>query len=582
MKIAILQIDSAVGDFPSVVDRMCDQATLAASQGAELAIFPFTVLTGPHIGGLIASEGFLVDLTHALAELVERLPIAALVPVSLNMSGFAGTEVVLIKDGAAYPLQAEAIQAALTTHMEIEDAPMVFSANDIDFGVAVEPESLEAFCQGDTSVDVIVYISTLSSNTNDEATTLAPAVADGVFRQEASEANAWFVAVGSIGGYGDQVFSGGSFVMTPWGELACVAPSFEEALVCCDIDPLFEGPLETQVVAPSYQRIPHMWSTLQLAVRDLVAKEHAAGAWCVLTGDMQTSTLAALLVDALGPTRVRAILAPEDDASKQDCEILVRNLRIDATDIRELIPAAMPTASSPISKARVAELIAYSRAWQDGWLAMGAADKTGLALEPYNEQIHAVYVPFGDVYRTDIELLGRHRTAISPVIPRRALQRIKLPNIISYGMDTGGPAFQLSRIDAILLLYIERRMGLTTISEEQYQPKLVETIIDRVQKTELWRRAVPSYPALSDRTLAECEWPLTHAWQDSMHDKEDLAQEQAALNEPEVLLMERGVRNIHPLAAHNMGDLVSLLRELGIGGFSDTDDLYDFGLFSRN
>ncbi len=592
MKIAILQIDSAVGDFASVVDRMCDQATLAAAQGAELAIFPFTVLTGPHTGGLIGSEGFLVDVTHAIVQLVERLPIAALVPMSLNMPGFVGAEVLLIRDGSVFPLRAEAMETALTAGVEIEDAPMIFSANDIDFGVVVDPESLELFCQGETSVDVIIYLSTLSCNTNDEATMLAPAVADGVFTQDASAANAWFVAVGSIGGYGEQVFAGGSFVMAPWGELACVAPSFEEALVCCDINPLFEGPMSVRISAPSYQRIPFLWSSLQLAVRDLVEKVGAGGVYCVLTGDMQTSTLAALLVDALGPTRVRALIAAQDEAAREDCRFLTHNLRIEATDIttssktldtaRSVAVSGALGSSPTVNGNKLAEIIAYTLSQEQGWLPMGAADKTGLALEPWREQIACTYLPFGDVYRTDIELLGRHRTSISPVIPRRALQRIILPDVVPEGVPPAAPAALLNGIDAILLLYIERRMGLTTISEDQHQPELVSAIIDRVQTTELWRRGAPAYPVVSDRSLAECDWPLANAWHDSMHQKEELAQEQVVLSEPDVLPWRQGAQQALPIAPGSMADLIALLRELGLGGLSSTDDLFDFGLFSRN
>ena len=145
------------------------------------------------------------------------------------------------------------------------------------------------------------------------------------------------MGVGGVGCYDGQVFCGSSFVLAPWGELAAQAPSLEEALLVCDVDPSAEGPL-AEPLAPEVYDAPLMtWGALTAGLAEECPGEEGA---CVLVDDRIGSLLVATLAtDALGPLRVRALLRRTGDAARDAvAESLVRALRIPEERVGRLEP----------------------------------------------------------------------------------------------------------------------------------------------------------------------------------------------------------------------------------------------------
>ena len=121
-----------------------------------------------------------------------------------------------------------------------------------------------------------------------------------------TSSSAWIVAAGSLGGYGTQVFTGSSFVLAPWGELAAQAPSLEEALLVCDIDPHSEGPLARPLVQEVFDRPLFTWGALTLGLHDLCEETGNDDVAVLLDGSLDSMVVTTLATDALGPTRVHA------------------------------------------------------------------------------------------------------------------------------------------------------------------------------------------------------------------------------------------------------------------------------------
>lgn len=571
MRIAILQIGSRAGAFEPTVDRMLDRAAAVAAQGAELAVFPLPLLTGPNPGGFTQEEGCALDLEAALSRLAAAAPLPLVVPMVVSSPSGTAYETALVRDGAVERLVADAADPA---------RPAGFTLSGVDFGVACDRWALDDVARGAGSFDVVLYLSPYGCNTNDESSALAPSVGDGLFEQEARGADAWLVAVGGVGGYDEQVFCGGSFVMAPWGELAAAAPSFVEASLACDVDVVSEGPLASPAAPPPYQRLPFLWDALALSVRDLVAKAGLEGAALELDGGLRSAALAALLVDALGPTRVRAVIGCDDRKALEDARALARNLRISA----EEVPEARALSEAGLGAADLARALVAARC-REGRLAHAShADKTGLALEPWREAAGGcAVVPFGDVYRTDLVELARHRNAVSPVIPRRSLRRLDVPEL---GADVApmAPVALLNSVDAVLLLHVERRMGVTSIAQERRLGALAEAVVSRVQGTEALRRAIPACPVVSDRTLAERDWPLDCAWTDRMRDPAELEAAAPPEDAPGLAAPAAPRPAATEPSAATLEELGNLLRDLfsGTSGGEDDDGLFDSGLFSRN
>ena len=590
MKIAIAQMNTRPGDFDVTVPRMLAQISAAHAQGAELVVFPTPVLTGPAPGGLAESEGFVADLMSAVISLAEQAETAAVVPVILGPANESSADAILVRDGQAVPLRLMGMQGALRMGADpSQDAG--FQLDGIDVGVALDRAMLDRYAHGSANADVILYLPPYCVNTNDETTALAASVADGCYVGEASDANSWLVVAGAVGGYDEQVFAGGSFVMAPWGELALVLPAFEEALGVAELEILGEGPLESPVTPPGYQRVPHLWEALVLAARDLFHKEELGECCLVLTGDLPTSALAALMVDALGPTRVHAVLAASDAAALADARELARNLRIDA---EELAPASVAAywravGSEPDSSAAAlaaARAVASARARERGWSLVSPADKTAFALEADASAIAgAVMAPFGDVYRTDLCALARHRNTVSPVLPHGSLHRFAVPPVDLSELPGVGAEAQVNAIDAILILHVERSLGFSAVAHDRPMPCLVASVLERVRQQEPHRRAFPTTPVVSDRTLPERDWPLGMGWCD--HERDESASLEALGRIAERMMGEAGQPPAEEDVEREMGsqfsEVMGILHEMGFArGESSGNDLFDSGLFSSN
>ena len=458
MKIAIAQMNSMPGAFDATVSSMAAYGRRAEELGADLLVFGAPVLMGPDPMGLAANEAYLLDATRALGSLAEQIGVPALVPYTSNITGVPTYDVAYVRDGAAVPISltsmldaigpgsvdavARGIRERLDADARLGDAggqaarlidPAVIEVGGAHVGVALSLGDLDAFCAGDLDADVICLMPVDGYDTDDETTSLAPAVSDGCFVPEAADADAWLAVAGASGAYEDMVYCGGSFVMAPWGELAAAASSFGEELLVCDVDVRSEGPLAEPVAPPAYDRATLLWRSAATSVRDQVNKRGLSGVALVVDGSLASAATAAVAVDAVGPLRVHALVWAEEDALA-DARELVRNLRI--RDVDELSARGLEVAAealggdgeegvvSSLVETRLGTLAAAGEL-----LALSCADKTMLAVGTGVGAATPVvracaFAPFGDVYRSDVAAAARKRPSSPPgALPGSACPR---------------------------------------------------------------------------------------------------------------------------------------------------------------
>ena len=600
MRISIAQMNTRAGDFDRTADRIVEQSRAAEAQGSRLLVCPTPALTGPDPGGLSESEEYFYDLSRTLDRLSREAACPLVVPIVVDMGEGITFEAVLVRDGEVVPLRLASYLSAFAHSGSDEEEtdpyeePVEFEHDGVSFGIAFDYAALDDFSHGAGDVDVIIYLPFYCYNTDDEASALGPSVADGCFVHDATDANAWLVAAGAVGGYDEQVFTGGSFVLAPWGELAALAPSFEEALLSCEVDPVGEGPLRDPVQLGSYQRSRHLWDALALSTRDFVDKQDLSGVVVGLDGTLSSAAVAALAVDALGPTRVHGLILPGPDGTAvADARTLAHDLRIDADDVvgrgELLSPGGMPL-DAP-SLADLEEALLARRAREVGGIVLSTQDKTAAALDPSVPlACAAAFAPLGDVYRTDVATIARMRNAVSPVIPRGCLDRLELPSGLGLEGMPGTPESRLNELDAMLLLHVERGMGLSSIVEERANPSVATAVLERVCAGELRRRSsnVPR-PIVSDCTFAERAWPIALAWHDRVRPdwhaggegEQDL---RAGIEEFMRQVLRENSQGEQPAPTHDASDLMGFLRDFAQGGGlrSDSDDLWGQGLFSDN
>lgn len=558
MKIAVAQMNTRAGDFDATVERMLAYGRRAKSLGADLLVFPVPALMGLEPGALTQAEAYVADAAEAMTKLAHGLEVPSLVPFMFDADGMTASDVALVRDGETIPLAfatwlsgagdqgvsalAQNIREASGTQNLADEmidlaeevgpassalGPAVVQISGVDVGIALTYDDLDSFALGDAAADVVCYLPMDGFNTDDEASCLAPAVADGCFLSEASEANSWLVAANAVGAYEDAVYCGGSFVLSPWGELAAAAPSFVEDLLVCGVDVLSEGPLAEAARPAGYDRSRFLWDACALATRDQVEKRGLAGAAVVLDGTLSSAAVAALAVDALGPMRVSALVCTQDGPSLADARATARSLRIrdvDELSARELERAVTMLGGEADASELAAGLVQArlgSMARAGSLLALSADDKTSLAVglgegSPAPVCRADAFAPFGDVYRSDVQRLARYRNAISPVIALGSVARVIVPSGLGVEEGTTRPELAVSRLDAVLLTHVDRG-GTGGYAISGLDEDVVLRILARVRACEAARRSGPRYPVVSARSLGEMETPVADAWRDRGH-----------------------------------------------------------------
>ena len=574
MRIGVAQIATRAGELGRTCERMVEQSRLAAEKNVDLLVFPLAALCGASPVSAVDREGFLLDVAGCVMRLAEELACPCLVPVLTEFDDRATAEALLIDGGDITPVRLAARLEAMAASGgdEPSDSLPELAFRGARLGVAFTYEELDAYDEYDYDVDVVIFLSGYGFAVDDPSSALGCALAESRFPADAEATGAWLVAAGSLGCYDAQVFCGSSFVLAPWGELAAQAPTFEEDLLVCDVDPSAEGPLSDPVTPEVYDAPLMTWGALGIGLSSLVRETGSTGACVAVTGELAPMLAATLAVDALGPTNVSAVVAqgtgPERDA---DALALVRALRLADDDV-ELVDvggAADPDAAHDLLACRLAAL-----ARRTGRVPLGTLDKTGRALEDAPVRAGVARVePFADVYRSDLLALARTRAAISPVIPPAALARFDVPDVAGEGSPDSAEV-RLGLVDLVLSSHLEWELPVSDIVAERGHAEEVAAIVGRLHDLEAARPSRPLSPTLSSRTLDEARLATGLAWRDRPRDERERLEARVG----ELADADDGVARPAPSGSAEPGgapteppegeirDLMGYLRDFSAGG----------------
>lgn len=555
MKIAIAQIGSYAGNLAVTAEHMERCSHVAAQQGADLVVFPMAALTGPLPVSFAEQDGFLVDVAETLVSLADRLECPAIVPVVSDMEGDPLPEAMFLRGGEVMPLkfaaylssagwgkgaQASGGDASWASGLplgaepaEAADAPApdlpVLEVAGAKFGVAFTYEDLDDYVDFDFGVDGVIFISGYGYALDDPSSALGGDLADNRYVADARDGNMWIVGVGSVGGYGTQVYTGSSFVLSPRGMLMASAPAFDEAIITAKIDPHARVSLARPLVPEVYNAPLYLWETLVLGLHDYLDKQNLFDVVLGLDGSLASMLLATLASDALGPTHVHAVVRPDVTQGEGDAIAeLVRNLRIEARWPRmdEFVPLALRGKADGRVVGDLVDVNLAAWARELGGIVIGSADKTGLALEADPNGSHAAAIhPFGDVYRTDLLSLAQMRLTISPVIPESACEAYGIPAIEGLAAVSPAPDAQVAFVDSVLRSHLEWEHGVSKVVQEQGHADVVARILDRLAEGELARTGRVMYLMVSSKTLFDARRPLGMAWRDRVRSSEEVASE---------------------------------------------------------
>ena len=553
MKIALAQIDMRLGDIEGICSRIASQALLAADAGAQLLCVPAPLLSGVLPGALIEYGNYEHDLLRSLGALAARLAeidVVCLVPAVVPYESGALFEVFMLREGRVVPTRLTVAQ--FRGDGENAWVPPVFDVAGtrlaVTFDVARDLAELPTGC------DLVVFFQVNGFDAADESTAAVASVPDGGFSDEVARAGVWLAHVAPVGGFDEASYTGGSFVMDDAGRVVAAAPCFAESLLVQDVTRGVTLPALDAHELPAYNREEWLWGGLRLHLRDTLADAGFGRAVVPLAGDLPSSLLAVLAVDALGSRNVFGLviegpdpMTPVEEAYECERMRLARevaanlHIRLIERSVNEAarLLADGESLSSTYARVRRAQLhrdlsalCLTDVARVQRAAALSPLTKTDAALRAdVFADDGALTAPFGDVYLTALENLARMRNRASAVLPAGLVSlhavRDSLAGVIADAAALcSGDADARARItsllgglgpmqvDGALEAHVDRSLCFEDIPLVDRSPEAVALLLMLVRRGEAARRRLPLSPVVSARAFAERAWPAGLAWSD--------------------------------------------------------------------
>ncbi len=558
MRIALAQVGSIPGAFDATVEHMLAVAGQAARQGADLVLFPVTVLGGAYPTGLAEHAAFGLAQLSAVSTFAARTPVAAVVPVYVAEDGMGYTEMFLCAEGMACPLRRRAALAPDAASPDAAGAPAECCVGGVNVRLMAGDAGVTPLEPG---CDVAVALSPLPYCYEDTSTLGVYGVASGMFAPIAYERPCWFVLLQGVGAYDDVVLAGGSFAGSPDGVVAASCPLFEEGVALFDVEPAVDAdpaaagtasapagekpaceggalagvPLADVATPSEDDCLGYLWRALVCSVRDYVRKSRFADVVLGLSGGIDSSVVAALAVDALGPEHVLGVLMPgpySSASSVDDAAELAARLDVATrtVPIKALFDAACPLFEAALGEpfagvarenlqARLRGTVLMTVSNATGALVLNTGNKSeaGMGYSTLYGDTVGAFAPLSDVYKGRVYDLARWRNSRGPlpVIPQSVLDKPPSAELSEGQTDEGSFGATYPQIDAILGMHVDRGLDAQDIVNVGYAPETVLRVLSSCKNAEYKRRQEPMGPVVSLRPFADRAWPVVNGWRDA-------------------------------------------------------------------
>lgn len=549
MRIGLVQQNVVVGDLPGNRALLAGAYHEAVAAGAELVVATELALCGYPPEDLLLKSVFVAEMQRQLGVLateVEAVPFVVGYVEDLGARPPIGWRPVA-SEASAYPPLANAAAVLRDGRIESNYRKQRLP----NYGVFDEARYFMAGCDpctvdvAGTTVGVTICEDLWGEGGPVEEA--AAAGADIVLNLNASpytrekraerehwgrvhtaSTGAWLVYVNQVGGQDEVVFDGDGFVMAPGGTVTARTVQFREDVLVAEV----AGAVAAGSCVPRLDPLAEVYAALVLGTRDYVTKNGFSSVLVGLSGGIDSTLVATVAADALGPEAVTGIAMPSpwsSSGSLSDAEALAANLGI-TYEVIPITPAmkafdealADHFAGTPSG---VAEENIQSRI--RGTLLMALSNKFGhMVLATGNKSEYAVgyatlygdmaggFAVIKDVPKTLVFELCRWRNTQpgGPVIPQSVIDKPPSAELRPGQKDTDSlPDYEV--LDPILEAYVESDRSVEQIVALGFDRPTVEKVVRLVDRAEYKRRQAAPGVKITPRAFGrDRRVPITNAW----------------------------------------------------------------------
>ncbi len=540
MKVALAQIDAVIGDLEENAGRIVEASRRAADAGARLVVFPELALCGYPPKDLLDSTAF-VDAVWQAAVSVAAHPALKDLVVVLGLPQRSPGAVGKGVFNAAAVLERGRVEVvarkSLLPCYDVFDEPRWF-----DPGGEVTTLHLDGLCVGISICEDIwnddrfwshrLYrrdpVAELAEQGADLVLNLAaspfhrgkPALRARMISAKAARHGIQVVSVNAVGGQDGLVFDGHSLAVAADGHLAVLCTGFEEDLRIFDT----ADARGTGAVLPEGEDVDleQAHRAIVRGIRDYFHKTGFQRAVVGLSGGIDSSVVAALAAEALGPACVLGISMPSrysSEHSLEDARAVATALGIDYAVVpiespheaitgalSSVLGAAPPGVVDENLQARLRGLYLMAAANAGDRLVLATGNKSELAVgyaTLYGDMCGAL-MPIGDLTKMRVYALGRriNQEAGRPLIPERVFEKPPSAELRPNQTDQDTlPPYEI--LDDIVEAYVERRESFSTIVERGHDPQVVEETLRRIVRAEYKRWQAAPILKLTPRAFGE-------------------------------------------------------------------------------
>lgn len=239
-----------------------------------------------------------------------------------------------------------------------------------------------------------------------------------------------------------------------------------------------------------------------------------------LSGGIDSSLVATIAVDALGPSHVHGIMMPgpySSESSLTDARQLADNLGISTAKVsieepyaafaHVLSPAlggALTGVTSENIQARCRMICIMAMSNSKDWMMLNTGNKSEAAMgysTLYGDTAGA-FAPIGGIYKTDVYALSRWRNAqakssgdIEP-IPANVLVKSPSAELAPNQIDEASMGVDYKTLDEILTAFIDEGRSEDEIVARGFNRTQVMMILNRYRAYEYKRAQEPEYPSV--------------------------------------------------------------------------------------
>jgi NAD+ synthase (glutamine-hydrolysing) len=571
MRLALVQMNTVVGDLDGNRGRIVGRLEEARDAGAELVLFPELAVTGYPPEDLLLRPGFLRAAAKSLEAIAaETKGIAALVGTPhLDRDLFNACAVCV--DGEVKAMY----RKQFLPNYGVFDEDRYFQSGRglilLRCGeTLVGPTVCEDIWQpGPPATDLALAGAHVVANISASPFHLGK----GTEREEmlatrARDNSCWIAFVNAVGAQDELIFDGHSLVLDEEGRVVVRGPAFEEALLVVDVDattaiarrlrdarrralararrelpdpPVVEIPAREQrgesvppVVAPVLDELEQMRLALELGLRDYVEKNGFRDVVLGVSGGIDSALTAALAAEALGPEHVVCVSMPSrysSEATRTDAKRVAQTLgaRLIELPIEPIVEAVGNALAEPFAgteagiaeenvQSRIRGLLVMALSNKFGWLPLATGNKSELSVgyaTLYGDMAGG-FALLKDVYKTDVYRLARHlnERARRELIPQTVLDRAPSAELRADQLDEDSlPPYP--QLDRVLEAYVELDSSREELTTDGFDPEVVDRAVGMIDRAEYKRRQAPPGVKLRPKAFGrDRRVPITNRWRD--------------------------------------------------------------------